>query len=300
MEEKTVKELIEWYKDQYIEKDTVSSKLKEINDKYGFDVRETKEYGFKVMKEKFFYPFLKILNKEEKELFNNFEIITHPLGVINAFSEKASDGYLVVFNTRLMALIFSYHEIQFTAIKDFNNKRDFAKKFVSLVDCYLSVNSAEMLKTYSFNEISPVLSSVITALTLFNELFILAHEMAHIYLGHFTNNVMYPYMSFLYNAPNIDQEKEYSADIQAVIWISRYCSLVKTTCSVSNCIEIFMLFHLIECNTKFPSKNASHPSALNRLINIRENCERYLTQKDIEFIDAMIENAKDIDSFRMY
>lgn len=252
-------------------------------------------------------PILSSMSADERKVFDSTLIKIVPIDAINACAKKADNNeYLVVLNERLLALIHSYHEIQFVSALETINGAEvqcFAKYFAPLIDCYLMPNSDKTLPIYSKAIISEEMKLLIIHLTIANEQFVLAHELAHIYLNHF-NQIYSPESfsieNFLYGANTMQQEKEFAADIQAVKWLHNMIDNNNNHINLAMYIEVFVLFHLIECNLGFPGKNASHPPALERLKNIRNNCASCFTDEDIKFIDEMIENCNDTDSFRMH
>lgn len=251
-------------------------------------------------------PLLSSMSIDERKVFDSTLIKIVPIASINAFSKKADNGeYLVALNERLLALIHSYREIQFVSAQEIIDGADikgFARYYAPLIYCYLTPNSNKTLPIYPKEKIPHESSLIITILTIANEQFILAHELAHIYLNHFDRISIsedFSIKNFLYGANTTEQEKEYAADIQAVKWLHTMVNKKNNQINLAMYIEIFVLFHLIECNLGFPGKQASHPSALDRLKNIRNNCAKCFDAQDIEFIDEMIKNCNVIDSFKI-
>jgi hypothetical protein len=239
-------------------------------------------------------PIFEILNEEECLNFKKRDIQCKllPLQSINASATKLDDGFLIVLNKRLLALIFSWSELQYINGKriktDEKNSKYFAKNFAPIMDCYLTPNSGNTLPLISFEEINQEEYFAIIKKTLFQERFIYAHELAHILLGHMDNEKI------------VDNYRyEMQADIQAITWMKKIIKNEKESSLLFLYIEVFVLFHYIECNEIYKTSYlSSHPSALIRLVNIYENLKKQ-DSINIDNIAEMISSCLDIDSFKI-
>lgn len=248
-------------------------------------------------------PLLQVLDKKEKEKLSTTIVDAVPLDKIRAYGTKVNTKeYAVVFNERLLGLISAYNEIRIVSLKELYEsnpyKGNFAKNFAPLIDSYLTPNSNEALPLYSYEQLSKTDSLKAALLTIAGEQFILAHELSHILLGHFESTAD-KQRRYKYGASNTSQEYEYAADIKALKWIKRLIKANNHKISLEMHVEIFVLFHLIECNLGIPSKDNSHPSALDRLINLKDNCAVHFDKCGIRFMSEMIKNCQDIESFKM-
>ena len=245
-------------------------------------------------------PVIQVMTDYERGRLGNTIVAAVPLSSINARTYKADNNeYLIAVNDRLLALIYSWSELQimpFVAPDSWSD--NFARIFAPVIDCYLTPNSGCALPIISFEEIPEEYSPVLVLKTQCAEQFIVAHELAHIVLGHLEKagdlTIHENSYSFSTESYNIEQQKEYDADVQAVQWMKKsFEAQGMPNKFMFFCVEVFVLFHYIECNLGFPLKTGSHPSALSRLINIQKHFP------DIDGIADMVENCKDINSFKI-
>lgn len=245
-------------------------------------------------------PVIQAMTNCERERLGHTIVATVPLSSINARTYKADNSeYLIAVNDRLLALIFSWGELQIMPfISPDSNPCNFAKIFAPVIDCFLTPNSGSTLPIFSFEQIPEAYLPVLVLKTQCAEQFIVAHELAHIVLGHLENakDLSFHEDSYSFNAEsyNIEQQKEFDADIQAVRWMKKSFELLGMPNELMFfCVEVFVLFHYIESNLGFPQKEDSHPAALSRLINIQKHFP------DIQGIADMVENCKDVNSFKI-
>lgn len=245
-------------------------------------------------------PVIQAMTDCERDRLGNTVVATVPLSSINARTYKADNNeYLIAVNDRLLALIFSWSELQIMPFVAPDSCSDnFAQIFAPIIDCYLTPNSGCALPILSFEEIPEELTPFLVLKAQCAERFIVAHELAHIVLGHLDNadDLTFHEDSYSFGAESytVEQQKEFDADVQAVQWmIKGFDAQGMPNKFMFLCVEVFALFHYIECNLGFPRKTGSHPAALSRLINI----QNYFP--DIEGIAEMIENCKDVNSFRI-
>ena len=245
-------------------------------------------------------PVIQAMTDCERDRLGNTVVATVPLSSINARTYKADNNeYLIAVNERLLALIYSWGELQIMPFVAPDNCSDnFAQIFAPVIDCYLTPNSGCALPILSFEEIPAEITPFLVLKAQCAERFIVAHELAHIVLGHLDNadDLTFHEDSYSFGAESysIEQQKEYDADVQAVQWMKKsFEAQGMPNKFMFACVEVFVLFHYIECNLGFPRKTESHPAALSRLINIRNHFP------DIEGISEMIENCMDVNSFRI-
>ena len=245
-------------------------------------------------------PVIQVMTACERDRLENTIVATIPLSSINARTYKADNNeYLIAVNDRLLALIYSWSEFQIMPFVTPDSWSDnFAQIFAPVIDCYLTPNSGCALPIIFFDEIPEDYSPVLVLKTQCAERFIVAHELAHIVLGHLEKAEDLTFhedsYSFSTESYNIKHQKEYDADVQAVQWMKKSFEVQGMSDKfMFFCVEVFVLFHYIECNLGFPQKTGSHPSALSRLINIQKHFP------DIDGIADMVENCKDINSFKI-
>lgn len=284
------------------ENDILTQKYGILSTKINSIMKSSKEA---FLKELLIKPIYKVLNENELRILNNVHIDIIPSFKANARIIKADDGeYLVIINERLMALFFSWYELQMKAALELipdNDTQDFAKSFSPVLECYLTRNSNSALPTFTFEELSFEYQYIALMQTISCEQFVLAHELAHVYLGHLKQvnclNMINDEFWATFPAQNESQQMEFDADIQAIKWL---VSLTKDEKNhIFFFIDAFTVFHYIECNEGFPTAESSHPSTISRLINIREYFGSDIFSNDDYCIDDMIENFKDITNFRI-
>ncbi len=245
-------------------------------------------------------PVIQAMTDCERDRLGHTIVATIPISSINARTYKADNSeYLIVVNDRLLALIFSWGELQIMPfVSPESNPDSFAQIFAPVIDCFLTPNSGSALPIFSFEQIPEEFVPVLVLKAQCAERFIVAHELAHIVLGHLGNakDLSFHEDSYSFNVEsyNIEQQKEFDADIQAVRWMKKsFESQGMSNELMFFCVEVFVLFHYIESNLGFPQKTGSHPAALSRLINIHKHFP------DIQGIADMVKNCKDINSFRI-
>ncbi len=272
-------------------KDTL---LKTIEDKEILDKMNRYIYEFIYM------PIYNILDESEREVFNNTVVDSVSVPKINASALKTDeDEFLIIITGRLMGLLHTWNEIQIKiALNEKITNDEAAQAFAPIIDSYLTPNSNYALPIFSLEELSLENAVLATLKTAMHEKFIIAHEMAHIYLGHLKDlegisnyTSEYKMANFYEKAEDIN--KEYEADVQAVKWLSRF---EDAKVALTMYVEALVAFHYIECNVGFPKSDSSHPASLLRLINLKEKCSEYF--KDCTYsLEEMIRNCIDIESF---
>ncbi|MBB6068184.1 hypothetical protein [Methanococcus maripaludis] len=119
------------------------------------------------------------------------------------------------------------------------------------------------------------------------ELFILAHEYAHVYRGHKATEKI---------SESVARQQEIDADSKAVEWIINLKENLKNgsemhfTPDISLIADEFMLVHVLEVNGIL--KEDYHPKSKERLQNIYENVKDKLTDSEIESFENTL---KDMD-----
>ncbi|MBA7703245.1 hypothetical protein ES703_112027 [subsurface metagenome] len=273
----------------------------------------TLEQREKFLKQTLITPFLVTLPDEIKKSLEGVYVGLLPTYDPNACAiHVPNNGPLVVLHTELLAALSFYNELQLLAGKLLmDNDLKSAKKLLNqghrfIVDCFRE----DRLKNY------PLLPPTLTEEELYfvqlktaaNELFVVAHEFAHIYLGHLSTYMSVPIQKNQVTLHKFtrNQQMELDADVQAVRWlVNLYKKDMKETTiqllsrSVSLAIEVFMLFHIVEVNLSTPTEKTSHPSSVTRLAHILNKCGTLLSLEDRRFLAEMIVNASDLESFKV-
>lgn len=261
-------------------------------------------------------PLLEIIDDKTTAILKDINFKLLPSNNPNAYAFFNDEtGSTIILNSLLLGAISFYNEVQIIGanyLKETNDQDGFYK-FVRhghkyLIECFLKGTNLPLPPA--------VLSKKEFALsnfkTLSQELFIVAHELAHIYLGHVNKNNLIPItVKFDGNDKkvytlNLSQEMELEADEQATNWLVKAQSknlqndsfkLINGNIGLS--IEVFILLHIIEVNTEIPDETASHPSALIRLYSVLDSCKNKFKEEEISFTNEMIRNALYIDTFKI-
>ncbi len=234
----------------------------------------------------------------------------------NACAIRAPDGgLLVILHSDLMTAISHYNELQWAAARHLMTEEiEQAKELISrghrfLVDFFRNERRTNRPSLPSILAEDDFSRAEIQAKTMANELFVVAHEFAHIYLGHL-GTVRSQYIGPKGNEVVVQryirrQQMELDADVQAVKWLANLYEhntnsffLKLPSRSVSLCIEIMMLLHIVEVNSMSGVRPSSHPPALVRLNHILENCGSRLKPDDRHFMTEMIRNASYTEDFK--
>jgi len=251
-------------------------------------------------------PLLNVMDKKTQAIFKHSTAVSLAINSINANVTRVNQSeYLIIINRRLMALIHAWNEIQLLSISNINKNmeiKNYAKLYAPILDCYLNPSSNKTLAIFSFDEIDMETQIMATSKTIMHEQFVLAHELAHIFLNHLEplrpkDFIIHDLLkNNYYSSDNV--KKEFEADVQAVKWLNQLCRKNNVN-TLTFYVEALVIFHMIECNTQFPKSNSTHPAAIIRLINISDSCKKYFDNCDYD-IDDMIKNCLDIESFRMF
>lgn len=208
--------------------------------------------------------FLSTLPNEVKEKLKDVYIGILPTYKINACTFKGPNNKpIIILHSQLQAAISQYNEVQFIFGKKFKINEEEACEF-------LYKSYSEISTCFLYSDFAPKMSLLPAILntaeynlmiqkTFLQELFIIAHEYAHIYLGHLdkieTKNLLED--GTMINEYVKSQKMELEADLQAMKWILNCTKSnkldntllygISTTPQLA--IEVFMLFHMLEVNT---------------------------------------------------
>lgn len=224
-----------------------------------------------------------------------------------------NNGPLVVLHGELLAAIHYFNELKFLVAKLSYKNIELAKEFLNqgnwfILDCFREKRSRK------YPRLPPKLTEeelcAVTLNTMAQELFVVAHEFSHIYLGHLgirvNKSVGVGNKKVSVHKFSREQQEEFDADVQAVKWLINLKDkdtnepfVQWTSLSIGIAIEVFMLFHLVEVNLGIPAETSSHPSSITRLKYILEKCGPLLSNEDNTYISEMISDASYINSFKV-
>lgn len=259
-------------------------------------------------------PFLAVLPGEVSKVLKDIHV-----GILPTYNPNAStirvpgDGPLIVLHTELLSAISFYNELQAIVGKQLESGPIEIGKNLLYSGHRVIVEYFKQIRKANYPTLPDTLSpgelDRVQYKTLANELFIIAHEFAHAYLGHLgtmgTRALSFTGETQKVDVYNTNQQMELDADVQAVRWLIQIGSsgvkqgaLLFPSCSIGMTIEVLMLIHTVEVNT--PKKDiriSSHPTAITRLQNILNNCSLTLNKLDKEFIEDLVSDASDTQSF---
>lgn len=259
-------------------------------------------------------PFLDILPPQVSQ-----ELRSVPMGVLPTFNPNAlaiqvpGNGPLIVLHSELLAAVSFYNELQLLAGRLLSKQK--IGEAVQLLHSGhgFVVGCFGMERSLNYPILPDLPSSTdydrVQMKTLANELFIIAHEFAHVHLGHLRGLATMPLVtrdnSVVVNVYNRNQQMELDADVQAVEWLARLRgrgtqkgALALPSVSVAMAVEVLMLVHVVEVNIPRNTRQSSHPPAIQRLQHILNDCPDILETDDKEFIADMMNDALDTESFR--
>ncbi|MGE7843645.1 hypothetical protein ACQKNX_23050 [Lysinibacillus sp. NPDC093712] len=286
-----VSDIVEYRKDQYTAEE-IERAMKLAGGKTDFK-KMNEEFIKTVIR-----PFIETLPEKEKMVLKDVQIEVLPTFEINASAVKGPDGkYVVVLHHQLLSALSNYNEAQFLSglLMSSGTEKQLKQGFELLIDA-----NKEIMKCYKYKKYLPTFSRLPAILprdfylkslekTLIQELFLVAHEYAHIYLGHLSetekgpSNVQDDKFQAEQNVKR--QRQELEADALALKWIINAFKKEKHTLifgipnqeAIFYAAEVFMFLHIIEVNTNgYPeiTKNSSlnnpltTPEVLKRLLDL--------------------------------
>lgn len=238
-------------------------------------------------------PFVETLPEEVKKIIKQVNVIILPTFEINASAIKSPNGeYFVILHQQLMTALSHYNEAQMIfglLMKLYPIEK--AQSF--MIEAYKEIIKCSKYKNYlpKFSQLPPFLPRDLYLLsmekTFIQELFLVAHEFAHIYLGHLSESNEKRSIEFQ-GEENEEfvksQMQELEADTLAFKWIINAFKKKKLTLISSSvntyapyyAIEVFMFLHMIEVNTdRYADYQKS--ASLNKELTLIEITERIVS-----------------------
>ncbi|ABS40570.1 hypothetical protein [Clostridium botulinum] len=233
-------------------------------------------------------PFIKALPTEISLKLQKICFGLLPTYRANASALRSPNGdSIVIIHTQLFAIIHQYNESQFILGKLTSNLEYFMNSCKEIVKCF---------KYYKFLPKLSVLPAVLNAeeliisilKTCIQELFIILHEFAHIYLGHKATTKSTNLFCLDGNTSVEEfvrtQKMELEADLQAIGWIIEVSKSQKLAdnpifrylnIQPYFALEVFMLFHLLDINLgKYDEHMDNEPESVGmRIVDIAKELD---------------------------
>ena len=274
------------------------------------DLVRTKDHSFegdeKWLRENLILPFLACIPRHEARALHETPVGLLPIFEPNAWAVKTPSGDdLIVLHTELLAVLSFYSEAK--GVHGEIHRRlgmEEATKFIR--ECFrLIFDSFLHKRKVDFPPLPVTLRGkafeMVQIMTCLNELFIIAHEFAHIVLGHTGTVRVTPLKSIpghkTVSIVTWEQQQELDADRKAMEWLhhldknSKSIYIKGAAFSPTMCAEVLMLLHFIEAHVGFPDSKASHPPALVRMEHLLSHAQEMLSDSDREHLAGMIRRA---------
>ena len=241
-------------------------------------------------------------------------LVDIPVGLLpiyepNAWALQTPGGEnLIAMHTELAAVISFYSELQCAVRKIYNET---GKKPLELHREGLEAVFQSFLqqREVAFPVIPVKLTfeelALVQMLTYGSQLFILAHEFAHVALGH-TGDCVSVRLE-MGTKPNVrkvnwEQQQELDADLRAFEWLCHLKGkdlgvlLRLAAKSPITSLQFLLLLHLVEAHVGFPDATSTHPPALERLNHIACGARRLLSDPETETLSQWISTTEQIKS----
>lgn len=251
-------------------------------------------------------PFLKSLDESIQQLLGDIWVGVIPICSPNAFCQYVPNTLtpVVVVYERLMAALSFRTE----SLLIYGKIREHDEKLAGVFMRYYMQKLVDFFEGKSglpIYELPEDIKEKAVLVAMAQELFIIAHEFAHIYLGHLDyakieslhleeNDIDFDFFTY-------DQRLELAADLQASKWIIDFKNkgLAKGPLVIANdfsmLLEIFTLFQLIQENNEIyqKTKNESHPSADIRVKYIYSKLKNNLNESECKWTEKILEILND-------
>jgi hypothetical protein len=246
-------------------------------------------------------PFLSNIASADARLLLDVPVGLLPIYEPNAWAVQTPGGEdLIVLHTELASVLSFYNELNAACFSLLSQNPQSSYELHDHGFKYI-YEAFRRPRTFWFPIIPVKLTlqqfGVVQMMTLGNELFILAHEFAHIALGH-TGECVTVQLGMAKKTSirklHWEQQQELDADLKAVEWL---CSLrgkvMGPFFGLVNqipilCAEVLVLIHFVESHLGFPDITATHPPASERLKFIASKAKNFLSNLEREELSRWI------------
>lgn len=248
-------------------------------------------------------PILQVMDVSESS-----KLMSVPVGLLPTFDPNAwalrtpSGEHVVVLHWALLTLVSLYKETQFACFRAPEQAAIIESQCHDYIACAFNATSVSTVPPPIPFQLSPedFISAQIMACA--GEIFIIAHELAHIVLGHTGQYITIPLKlkgkQEQVEKLNPRQQQELDADCQAIKWICQFDRKSSNPIvhfaahAPSLAAEVLMMIHFVEKSLgTAPSPSSSHPSAIQRLQNIHQKCAHLMDKEDVENFSQWIATA---------
>lgn len=264
----------------------------------------------KFFREKLVAPFLACIPSDEARNLHDTPVGLLPIYEPNAWAiQTPSNDHLIVLHGEMLAVLSFYNEVK-AATQQIYQQHGMDKATSFNRDCFRIIFDSFLHKRSADFPPLPIklderLHQSVQLMTCANELFIIAHEFAHIALGH-TGKVHAVSLKGIGGLTQVskvmwEQQQELDADLKAFKWLHqldrnsesifiRFAALSPTICA-----EVLMLIHFLEAYIGFPDSTSSHPPALVRMKHIFSHAHEIMSEFDKSHFAEMIQRAEVTD-----
>jgi len=265
-------------------------------------------------REKFLYdkivkPFLSNILPEDAQLLLDVPVGLLPIYDPNAWAlQTPGGGNLIALHTEIAAVISFYSELQMALRKIFIETQAYPnelhnKGFEVIFKSFLQ--QRQLAFPAIPVKLTPQEFGVVQMKTCASELFILAHEFAHIALGH--TGAYVEVQLGMGRKPRVrkfnwEQQQELDADLKAIEWLYHLKDknlgvlFRLATRFPIMCAEVLVLIHFVESHVGFPDATSTHPPASERLKHIASGAKELLSGPEMQELSEWIRTTEKVRS----
>lgn len=251
-------------------------------------------------------PLLAALPSDVVSTLNHIPVIVLPIRVVNAHTFRAPSGEpLVVVDQGFFNMAEYYFDMLLGSInlkrgEDAVAEKAYINRSIRFIIEYVQ-DSGTPDFPLELVEISKLQRALVLASTWGVIAFCVAHELAHIWLGHLKQTartfINPPEQGSYVDVYQMLQEEELQADQQGCQWYLSFMESVPIIQTVPADIAaifplwMFPLLALIEANLGTPDRYSTHPAALRRVISLVQRLYLLKTDPTKEFALQAIEQT---------
>lgn len=265
-------------------------------------------------RERFFYdkivkPFLSNIPPDDARLLLDVPVGFLPIYEPNAWALQTPGGEnIIALHTEIAAVISFYSELQIAMRKIFIETREYPVELHNIGFGFL-FQSFRQRRQLAFPvipvKLTPQEFGAVQMKTFASELFILAHEFAHVALGH--TGAYVDVQLGIGRKPHVrkfnwEQQQELDADLKAIEWLYHLKGknmgvlFRLATKFPIMCAEVLVLIHFVEAHVGFPGATSTHPPASERLKHIASGARELLSGPEMQELSEWIRTTEKVRS----